>query len=54
MNLISDCGKYRINKTGTTPPIYMAVRCVPPPSEILKVGGLDDCKLACAAGSKRK
>ena len=43
----SDCGKYRINKTGSTPPQYMAVRLGSPSVILLVSLSLDECKQAC-------
>lgn len=48
-NLISDCGRYRINKAIVRgEPVYQAVRVIPSPSVIvLGRGTLDECKRAC-------
>lgn len=43
----SECGRFIVNKAGN-PPVYQAVRLIPPPSVILLGRGtLAECKQAC-------
>ena len=45
--ITSECGRFRINGAGK-PPVYQAVRLLPPPKVILLGRGtLAECKRAC-------